>query len=419
MANSATSIFIDTREHSLHYMVKNGPSLTHDTKPYSSRNFDKEFYDQYILAVQEFMKIHTPAQSAYTTIVLPDSLIFTDTIPFPNMKGSSIKTTIESNLSGLLPNRSELRIQTNNAMTNKQFTVVTVTGVRDAIISDLKAGTTAARFVAGNFTFAAEATALAAVSLNNKVKSGAALLFDIKETFTRVVYLYKGEAVGFFSLPFGFSILEPTKIAAEDMLFDHSTAELAVLNARERAKAKALTVMDAGAMDVSDLDSDEDDAEATKIGTEDDKKSDDDEDEDEGLSDLFSAKDEKPQKAAEVFVKVLPKKVARKLPKFMQRPTPTTEDGFLYENFRIFEKWALEFASGNERLATLGKPDNVFVNMPSEFYPILDVVNKKAKENGLKFHPLSTSQKDENMLRHLESYGGLLVARAKTHNVFH
>ena len=42
-------------------------------------------------------------------------------------------------------------------------------------------------------------------------------------------------------------------------------------------------------------------------------------------------------------------RVARKLPKFMQRPTPTNARDFVYENFRIFVKWALSYLRGNEK----------------------------------------------------------------------
>ena len=39
---------------------------------------------------------------------------------------------------------------------------------------------------------------------------------------------------------------------------------------------------------------------------------------------------------------------------------PETEEEFVYENFRIFVKWALTLLDGNEKFAEQGKPEAVF-----------------------------------------------------------
>ena len=59
-----------------------------------------------------------------------------------------------------------------------------------------------------------------------------------------MAYIVKGKVCGCYPLPFGYSMLYKSRLAAEDLLFDHSSGELLVLNAKERAKSHALTTVD-------------------------------------------------------------------------------------------------------------------------------------------------------------------------------
>lgn len=400
--NNSTVIYIDPRDKTVHYYGNNAGKIIHDSMHYKSRDFDSEFFTSLVDILGMYMKKYTPAQSANSTIVLPDSVIVTDVMTLPAMKSGAMKSTIETNLSGMFKNRSDLKLHTFFAVQNKQVSEVCITGVRDAILAALKNSCTTARFMTQNITFAAETSARAAASLNPKLKGGTYLLLDIKETFSRFVYVFKGVSLGSFLVPFGYSAIDKNKLAAEDMLFEHSVAELAVLNARERAKAKALTVMGDGNADATQIDTE---GEGEEEGNEEENSF-------SGSEQLVSTRN------TDTTIKTLPKKTARKLPKYMLRPVPETDEGIVAENFRIFVKWALCFLQGNPRLVNLAEPKGVYVNLPSHLEYVLSVTNEEKEENHIEFFPASFDSKDDLVLRNIEMYGGLFVGQSRNNNVF-
>ena len=395
---TSTVIYIDPRDKSIHYYAtpEGQNRVVHETRNYRTRDFDPEFYSAFSNVLTEFFRKYPPSKSSATSIVLPDNAFFSDTINLPAMKARNMATSLTNTMNGMYKNRSELTIQTFQALQNKQFAQICLTGVRNVLLNDIKAACTAAHLVAQNVTFAAEATAIGLVTLNAKLKNDVFLFMDVKETFTRLVYVFKGRAVGSTMLPFGYEIISRPKPVAEDMLFDHPVAELAVLNAREKAKAKTLTVMDEGS-----------DAAAMAEGAE-----------GEEGSTLGSGEQTNAINRIDTTIKVLPKKVPRRLPKFMQRPIPETSEEMANENFRVFVKWALCFLGGNERLAALGGVPTVYINMPKEFEPVVTAANAEKAENGVEFVIPDIGKQDDTVARQLEMYGGLFVTKGKSHNIF-
>ena len=53
----------------------------------------------------------------------------------------------------------------------------------------------------------------------------------------------KGRTIGSYFLQYGYKILESNKLVYENMLSNHDLAEITVLNAKEKAKAKQLTTL--------------------------------------------------------------------------------------------------------------------------------------------------------------------------------
>ncbi len=400
-ATNSSVIYIDPQDKAIHYYGNTAGKIIHDTANYKSRDFDSEFFTSFVDILGAFMKKYTPAQSINSTIVMPDSVIVTDIMTLPAMKSGALKSTIETNLSGMYKNRSDLKLNTYFAVQNKQYSEIGITGIREALLAATKNACTTARFMTQSVTFAAEASARAAASLNPKLKGMTYLLIDIKEHFTRFVYVFKGVSLGFMTLPFGYEAIDKNKLSAEDMLFEHSVAELAVLNARERAKAKALTVMGDGNADATQIDTDENPEEG------------------EGEEDSFSGTEQLvSNRTTDTTIKTLPKKTPRKLPKYMLRPVPETDEGIINENFRIFIKWALCFMQGNSRLVNLGEPKGIYVNLPSHLEHVIAYANEEKAENRYEFFPAGFDSKDELVLRNIEMYGGFLVGQNKNNNVF-
>lgn len=398
-ATNSSVVYIDPADKSIHYYSDNAGRMVHECVNYKGRDFDKDFFDKFTSALQELLKRQTPSQASNSLILLPDSAVMTDVMTFPTMKTSSLRSSVEAAVSGMFADRNDMLLQYECVNTSKQYASYCLTGVRKELIANLRSAAAAARFAANNVTFASEASAHAVAVLNPKIKDQNYILLDIKEKYSRITYIHKGMAVGFVSLPFGYSVLQSKKVAAEDMLFNHSVAELAVLNAREKAKAKSLSVIDNGA-DISG-------AMAGGNGDDGDEEN------------PFAGSDSLNVRRGDIgIIKTLPKKTARKLPKYMLRPTPITEEGVRDENFRLFTKWVLCFLQGSERLQSLGEIKTVYVNMPDEFAGAIEAANGEKDENGIVFAPCSFDSKNIEVLRNLELYGALYAARGKNRNIF-
>ena len=206
---------------------------------------------------------------------------------------------------------------------------------------------------------------------------------------------------------------------------------VAVLNARERAKQKALTMMGGeGTVDAADAEAIAAAAQNTEAAkTEDAPKPEEpvkeDETPEEEDDDLIGADgdeeeedDEDERRRNPEAIKVLPRKTARKLPKYMLRPTPNTKEGFLYENFRLFMKWSLCYLQQNQNLTSVAAPDAVYVNLPADFSSVFERANAELSENRIAFRPLGIDAAPENIARHLELYGGLIAGRSGKNNFF-
>ena len=83
-----------------------------------------------------------------------------------------------------------------------------------------------------------------------------------------------------------------------------------------------------------------------------------------------------------------------------------TEEGILYENFRVFVKWALSLLIGNEKIISLGAPEFICVNIPEHLSFALDYFNDQREENGLEFRRLTANNASDAVLSNLELYGG-------------
>ena len=118
--------------------------------------------------------------------------------------------------------------------------------------------------------------------------------------------------------------------------------------------------------------------------------------------------------------KVYSKKTPRKLPKFMLRDFPETEDGYIYENFRVFIKWALTLLQRNKEITAQGKPEFVLVNIPERFEDVFEKTKEEFLGKGgiefLDFQP--KIEKNPLITDHLELFGSVSLSRNNSVNVF-
>ena len=387
---------------------KNKATISFESKPFKTRLFDEEFFDVFSKAMAKFAERYPSAQAAQATLILPDNAIAQDTFNMPTMKKAAMDNNFKATFESAYKNHTELKMNSMMAMHNKQFSQYAFSMIRSDTLASLYATCSINKLSAKVVTNASTTTAEAVCNLRPKWKNTVFLFLDMKEKYSRFVFVNKSRAAGSFVLPFGFSSLSDHRMPQEDMLFDHSFAELTVLNAKEKAKAKALTMASDGNFymtegELGDL-TEEDDADNGAVTAE----------------SVALANERAQQLAQQQTVKVLPKKVARKLPKFMLRENPTDKDGYVYENFRTFVKWALTLIQRNPNIVMQGKPEFVAVNMPSQFEFLFEMTNNDQKANNcIEFVDFDAkSERSDVITNHLELYGGFVTSKANAVNVF-
>lgn len=399
MFDSAISavIWVDTDSQSIHFYADvSGNSPSHLVANCSSQPFDDAFYEKLGRILKSYKQKNPDVLLTKVSFLLPDHMFFTDAVTVPALGKKATENSLNLAIGAIYKNKTDLKINTYSLMQNKQSATFGLVGVRKELLSRLNEVCNANQVGIQNVTFVSNAAVNGALAINSKLKNSTFLLLDIKETAARLIFVNKGRTLGSYSLPFGHSSLYKNRLASEDLLFDHSSGELLVLNAKERAKAKQLTIngeevfIDDDAQDLmqvmelpSELESNDYEEEISY---------------------------DKPQQ-----------KAGRKLPKFMLRDTPADQMGFVFENFRIFMKWTLDLIAGNPDITSLGEIDTVYVNLPRTFNFLYDMANQEQDENKVKFAPLLAGASFDSAsayARDLELMGGFYVRQYNKINNF-
>lgn len=403
--NYTTTIAIDTNLSAFHFysMVGNNvATIAHHIKSFTGSLFDEEFFKKFKEAVKEFTQNIPSASVRKVTVILPDNAVLTDTVRIPTLKGfGQTKKMLEVTLKGLYRNYADLHIISHVADQNKQYTTYTVAAVKKQIVTSLFAACAEHKLLVDTLTYASSATVSGATLIDPALKGASFLFLDIKDIYSRFVFVAKGKTVGSYTVPFGLEFLRKPKVTQEDMLFDHSLAELTVLNAKERAKAKKLTIMALAEDPSEDASENEGDSLKTiELDNEEDAL-------DEVVEGEGAESEETVNLRPQATPKIFARKSPRKLPKFMQREIPEDEEGIAYENFRVLLKWALTLINENGNLTELGKPGCVCVNLPKDLLNILSKVNTEVEENRIIFTRLPADKEAAVVVENLELYGGL------------
>lgn len=416
--NIGAVIGIDTDRETVHIYTKktgNKNSISHAMYNYKARPYTSEFYEKLGAIIAQYRQENPGQKMQSTSVVVADSTVLTDTINLPIINKKAMDTSLAASISNLYGNSSDLKFNRVLATQTKQVATYAISAIRKEILVNIQKACSEQQVSVANVTYASSAASNAAMILNPKLKNTSFILLDIKEEYAKIIFIAKGKTVGFYTLPFGYKILYKTRVMPEDLLFDHSSAELIVLNAKEKAKAKALTMADdepevtAPAEEASVVVEDDDDWLEIMPPR---RKN---EDEDDELEAELMAEEEYESE----FISRGRKKAPRKLPKFMLRPVPTNREDFMYENFRLFVKWTLELIASNQSIINLGPPEAVFVNMPDEYFFLYEKVNLEVEDNGVRFMPLLIGDKKDIIRKNLELYGGFYVKQLNRFNNFH
>ncbi len=386
----STVVQVDTIKSNIEFYTiagKNKSSVKYESVPLHNLTFDEAFFTEFATALTQYAERNTLNRSSQITLILPDNTVLQDTINIPTIGKDAMSGALKIKMEELYKNYKTLKVNTKLAVSNKQFSSYAVSAMQTALISGCNSTCSQSKVPTKTIAPAYVSTLEAVIALRPKYKGKNFLFLDIKEDYARFVFSAKDRATGSYILPFGYNTLSEEAMPQEDMLFDRSLADLLVLNAKEKAKRKALSILD-----------DEEDVEE--------------EVEFDDNGEVITTTLTKPKKR-------MGKKMPRKLPKFMQRPLPETPQGFVYENFRLFMKWALTLIQRNPNLTSQGKPEFVLVNVPEKYEFVFDLAHQEKQEMGISFVDFqSKNDKNEDITSHLELYGGLNISRANANNTF-
>ncbi|MBR5144519.1 MAG: hypothetical protein IKW53_05665 [Clostridia bacterium] len=392
-------------------------AINHVVSSYKAKPFSSEFYEKIGAVIAQYRQDNPNQSMTMASVVLSDSAVLTDAITLPIINKKAMDSSLNASISNLYGNSSDLKFNRFLATQTKQNATYVVSAMKKDVLLNLLKTFLDQQIALTDITYTSSATTNAAMALNPKLKNGSFMILDIKEEFSKIIFVVKGKTVGFYTLPFGYKILYKTRVMPEDLLFDHSASELIVLNAKEKAKAKALTMAEEESENASLTEEisivEDDDDDWDEIMPSRNNKSEE-EDDAEFEAELLAEE----ESDSELITRGR-KKAPRKLPKFMLRPTPTNREDFMYENFRIFVKWTLELIASNQTIINLGPPEAVYVNMPDEYYFLYEKVNLEVEDNGIRFMPMLPGEKDEIVRKNLDLYGGFYTGQYNKFNNFH
>lgn len=391
-SRASAVIAIDTAAKEIHFYAKKRGAknaFRHDIERYNARPFGEEFFEK-LAHVLKFYKESNPTVSIdHPVLVVPDHVVCTDTVTIPFVKKAKVNSSVTLAINSIYKNSDQIKFTSYPLYQTKQNLSFLLVGLRRELLARLRRVLGECQISPECISFAASTAVNGALALNSKLKNGTFLLMDVMENATRFSFVLKGKTVAFYSLPFGFAILSPTLVAAEHTLLDHSAAELLVLNAKERARAKQLTSQQTEPQPQQESEEDEQEDAAAEGSV-----------------------------AADITVEVA-KRAGRKLPRYLQRPVPESGEGAVLENFRTFVKWALDLIRANSALLSFGTLDTVYVNMPQEYAFLYDMINAEREENGVSFAPLlADGERHRAALQCLSLYGALYCRQYNKLNNF-
>lgn len=439
--STKTVIAIDAEYKTIRFYYKNQDGkIKLSSTIFTSEPFTKPFYDEFGKIVASLSQSFPSMQTKKVTLLIPDSVVFTDVINIPivnkrqmekslqvafdsvylslesgkeeekaeEKKGISLFKKKEEKPSKQAPKQNaddEIKVNTwfnyNKFIgaQNKKYATYGIIATRGDIIANLHNSCAFAQVSIAGISYFSNAVTNSALNLNPKLKHGSFVILDVKQNSSKIIFVVKGMTFGVYPLPFGYSALDGGRIIPEDLLFAHENSEKIVAQSKQKAKSsKPISVSE---------DSSEVITEIEEVSEREEENLTEENGESENVIAITESDDDEESLPITEGLKF--NKEGRKLPKFMQRPTPTTADGFMQENFRLFVKWTLDVIANNTSITALAMPDTVYVNLPKQFYGVIEKENENYGDNKIKFLPLIESEILPRILNNLDLYGGFFV----------
>ncbi|MBO5982192.1 MAG: hypothetical protein J6Q24_07075, partial [Clostridia bacterium] len=287
-------ISVDPLSKTIQFCAANeaGDDLSISLANYKDRAFDTEALDRIGKTVKAQLEKNPETDFGRASLILPDRLFMLDMVNIPVIHRKAMQHSLSLAIESIYNNAGDLNLMTYGVQQTKQTATYGLVGIRRDLLDNITEAFSQNGVAVSGTTFASNAMVNGAMALNSKLRGETFLLLDIKAEYARFALVVRGCTMGYYDLPFGYSMMYKSRLASEDMLFDHRAGELLVLNAKERARAKQLTMEGSYAPE----------AENGEEGT----------------------------PTYEIAADGTLSKNGRKLPKFMQRAVPKTKEEFMY-----------------------------------------------------------------------------------------
>ena len=405
---------------------------------FNERIFTKEFFAEAAELLSDYFTRKPTLRNLQAYVILPDEAVGLETFNIPNMNRTRMAQALEAELNNLYEGRQKSRkINKFLLKRGKQYSTFGAIYFDKDLVAEIYKLLTRVKVFPCATTYSGNALINSAFAYMPRTRGKSFLFADIHLDHTEIALASKGRTLGFASLPHGTALLKTDKVEQEYMCTDHEAGELAVINARETARAKALTLSEEDASDGIPEGATIEDYAVTEAGDEytgtpsraeaeaaaaqaqtapmgpaQEESMPETEAREEGAAPPSAAeggKGEETPVGAHLNKAKVYRKMPRRYPKFMQRPLPETPEGFQYENFRIIMKWILLYARQAALTEYMTAPEFILVNMPKELYFLLDMANTEQKEAGTpRFLPFAAADKlSPDLKGNLNLIGGL------------
>lgn len=397
-----------------------------DRLDFTSRVFTNEFYEEFKKLLSDYVSEHPDSRGMAAYVVLPDDCVGFETFNLPAMSQFKLGAAIDAELNNLYVNMQKTH-KVNKCVLKKgrDYNVYGAYYFDKNIVSELNKAIAAARLFPRVTTYSGNALCDGVFGIMPRARGKSFLIADVRRDCTNIAVSVHGKTLGTATIPHGSDLLREDEVQSEYMITDHELGEIAVINAREIARAKSLTVaidddeverelsgMETAEEESGDINEGaegagdntaEESAQGDELTITDDEgwseeeltpeeaaaaADDGEEDDDDGWTEEEVSPEElEGASSAKVY-----KKTPRRYPKYMQRPVPDTEEGVVYENFRIILKWLLLYARNVGFTEYAHAPDYILVNIPREFYPLITKANAE-EGNRVRLVPLTAADK--------------------------
>ena len=203
-------IYIDNESENIHFYTMNEgnrSSLRHSVEGSRSSLFSDEFYEKFSNALKNYREKNPDVSLQKVALILPNNVFMFDTINIPNIKKQAMANSLTLTINSIYKNNQDLKFNNFVLSQNKQYVTYGIVGIRKEILLKLKKVCEENGVGVSEITLAANTLANSGMFFNPDLKNSSYVVMDIKEDKANFAYVVKGKTVGYYHLPFGYSIL--------------------------------------------------------------------------------------------------------------------------------------------------------------------------------------------------------------------